>query len=289
MGNGLRTSEASTTFEDLKPRLRAVLASINARRFEQGRDLVSDLRTTLASARELVTVEVENDDHLADLFVLDRYVELCSIYGALWQSIIQQRFSASWNALQDALDSLRLIKRFSQIDVLFFEDQLLALEQAYPYKVFFSVGMTVKMFECSLCGKDIDSEACLHRRGHLYSGEMAYGIARAVAELDHVSVVTRPEDKRCVASFEDTAEQFGLIRYVSELTASGQLRISDFTRLHFSKRIVRNPHYVKVGRNCPCFCGSGKKFKRCCISKEVLEGDHAEVVAEARNIEQAVA
>lgn len=25
--------------------------------------------------------------------------------------------------------------------------------------------------------------------------------------------------------------------------------------------------YCKVGRNEPCPCGSGKKFKRCCINK----------------------
>jgi len=24
----------------------------------------------------------------------------------------------------------------------------------------------------------------------------------------------------------------------------------------------------KIGRNEPCFCGSGKKFKKCCINKE---------------------
>ena len=27
----------------------------------------------------------------------------------------------------------------------------------------------------------------------------------------------------------------------------------------------------KIGRNKPCICGSGKKFKRCCIDKEILE------------------
>ncbi|OOB78881.1 MAG: preprotein translocase subunit SecA [Epulopiscium sp. Nele67-Bin002] len=32
-----------------------------------------------------------------------------------------------------------------------------------------------------------------------------------------------------------------------------------------SKTIVKN---VKVGRNAPCICGSGKKFKKCCIDKE---------------------
>ena len=26
---------------------------------------------------------------------------------------------------------------------------------------------------------------------------------------------------------------------------------------------------VKIGRNDPCLCGSGKKFKKCCLNKEI--------------------
>ena len=25
---------------------------------------------------------------------------------------------------------------------------------------------------------------------------------------------------------------------------------------------------TKIGRNAPCFCGSGKKYKKCCLDKE---------------------
>ena len=28
------------------------------------------------------------------------------------------------------------------------------------------------------------------------------------------------------------------------------------------------PEMVKVGRNEPCPCGSGRKYKRCCLNKE---------------------
>jgi len=29
----------------------------------------------------------------------------------------------------------------------------------------------------------------------------------------------------------------------------------------------RNTHLTNVGRNDPCPCGSGKKFKKCCLKK----------------------
>ena len=34
--------------------------------------------------------------------------------------------------------------------------------------------------------------------------------------------------------------------------------------MRWTKEKERNPESVKVGRNEPCFCGSGKKFKNCC-------------------------
>jgi len=30
---------------------------------------------------------------------------------------------------------------------------------------------------------------------------------------------------------------------------------------------VHTIHRVKIGRNAPCPCGSGKKFKKCCIDQ----------------------
>ena len=39
----------------------------------------------------------------------------------------------------------------------------------------------------------------------------------------------------------------------------------------------------KVGRNDPCVCGSGKKFKKCCEGKSVLETEEAKKqIAEAK-------
>lgn len=32
---------------------------------------------------------------------------------------------------------------------------------------------------------------------------------------------------------------------------------------------------TKIGRNDPCPCGSGKKYKNCCLGKEAQEGEKA--------------
>ncbi|MEK6337657.1 MAG: SEC-C metal-binding domain-containing protein [Acidobacteriota bacterium] len=225
---------------------------------------------------------------LNDLYVLDRYVDFLKAYGLLWKSILEQQFGDSWSVLQDCLSFLRVIKKFSNIDVTFFEDQLIELEQTYPYNIFFSIGAVVDRFECSLCGRDIISDECPHMPGELYNGKMASAVAQDVVKLDHGSLVTSPADKRCVVRYEDTGEQFSVIRQLSRLITSNQCAISDCWRVHFSKETIPNSEYTKIGRNEKCFCGSGKKFKKCCISKQYVDSEHVNIVHESRSFEAAI-
>lgn len=117
---------------------------------------------------------------------------------------------------------------------------------------------------------------------------MAHAIALNIIQLDHIAMVSHPKDKRCGVSFNDSGEQFKLVRYLSFQIAARKFRISDFFRLQFSKRIRPNPDYRKLGRNEQCFCRSGEKFKYCCINKTHIDGDHVDIVGEERCIEHAV-
>jgi len=286
MNSELRTVEAQELLGEMKPMARASLVAINEHRFSDGQDALLNLRALVDSAKS--NVAADSDEYLNDVWVIGRYIDFLAKYAYLWNSILDQRYSESWCLLQDSLDLLRSIKRFSHIDIHFFEDQLIELERTYPYNVFFSIGATVECFECSICGQDIDSQECPHVRGSLYGGVMAYAVAKNIMQLDHISLVAHPEDKRCVVSYEDSGEQFKLIRYVSSLVSSKKFLISDFDRLQFSKRLRPNPDYRKLPRNERCFCGSGKKFKHCCIGKEHIEDDHVDIVSEPRCIEHAV-
>ena len=270
----------------MKPLARASLVALNDYRISDSQCALRDIRALVDSAKS--NAVADGEEYLNDLWVIERYIDFLAKYGNLWESILDQRFSESWCLLQDSLDLLRLIKRLSHIDIHFFEDQLIELERTYPYKLFFSIGATVEFFECSVCGQDIDSQECSHVRGSLYGGVMAYAIARNIMQMDHISMVAHPQDKRCVVSYEDSGEQFKLIRYVSSLLSSKRLRISDFGRLQYSKRLRPNPDYRKLPRNERCFCGSGRKFKHCCIEKKCIEGDHVDIVAEPKCIEHAV-
>lgn len=48
--------------------------------------------------------------------------------------------------------------------------------------------------------------------------------------------------------------------------------VVEFMRRMRTKPIVRD--YKKVGRNDPCPCGSGKKYKKCCLKTGKYETTH---------------
>lgn len=286
MSKTLRTNEAQVIFGSIKLTARKAMLALNEQRLPECYRAVDGIREAIVAAKQ--TERALEEELHNDFYVLDRYADFLSAYADLWNNVLSQKFSSSWASLQDALDLLRLLKRFSQIDIEFFETQLIELEKIYPYNAFFSIGVTVERFDCNICGVDIDTEECPHMRGHLYGGVMAHAIARKIVEVDHVAMVAHPEDKRCVVQYDDTGEQFKLVRYLSELIASGKLQVSDFGLLKFSKRRRPNPEYRKIGRNEACFCGSGKKFKKCCVSMEYVEGDHVDIIAQPRRIEDVI-
>lgn len=286
MTEPLQHSRAAALFAQLKPFIKSALAAMNELRFQDCREHLERIRSELASARS-AGADAE-DEYLNDVFVLDRYADFLSTYADLWEKITLEQFGESWSSLQGALGLLRTIKRFSNIDVGFFEHQLLELERAYPYGVFASVGMLVEGFDCNICGLDIDSDGCPHRRGQLYRGVMAYGIARKIIWNDHVALTARPADKRCVIQYPDDGQQFKLVRLLSQLIRSSDCRPSDFSHLRHSTRLVPNHVLRHIGRNDPCFCGSGKKLKKCCLSRAHVEQKHVDIIAVPRSIEEAV-
>ncbi len=215
---------------------------------------------------------------LNDIFILEIYITFFRSYGRLWRKISAGNYSESWRTLQDANDSLRLIRRCSGLTLTPLVEQLAALESLYPYKIFSSCGFVVERFECSICGNDIDSFECSHRKGELYRGRMAYGIAKNILDIDHIAFVKNPADKRCVVTIADDAPGFSGVRYLGEALNRRHFSVSNFGGVAWGKKRVANSEYVLPGRNDPCHCLSGTKFKRCCIDKEFREIDHAEIL-----------
>jgi hypothetical protein len=219
-----------------------------------------------------------SNELLNDITIIKTYVEFFRSYGRLWYQISTGRYSESWSTLQDANDSLRLIRQWSGLTLEPLVEQLFALESLYPYKIFASAGWIVDWYECSICGNDIDSFDCVHRTNELYRGQRACAFAKNIRDMDHIAFVKHPVDKRCVVTIQDDAPGFSGIAFIACAFSRTDLKISSFGGVVWGKRKVANSDFVKTGRNDICNCGSGKKFKHCCHDKEFIEIDHAEIV-----------
>ena len=223
----------------------------------------------------------KNEIILNDLYVLKRIINFYNSLSRYWEHIYNSKYSDSWSSLQDCLDLLRTIKRFASNNRLYklekYESLLLDIEKIYPYRIFSSMGIEIGFYECSICNKDIDSFDCPHEIGNLYKGEMAYGIAKGISSIDHVAMVKNPQDKRCVVAYEDNSAAFKGLQYINNLLINRHIFPTKFF-IEISKRRVNNSEYKKIGKNEICYCGSNKKFKKCCINKKYIEQDHFEII-----------
>ena len=278
------TNEIDSLHKQLFPEIKNLLQSLNDLDFDSSDGIIEELTNKLDSCRE--TISDDNESILNEFFVLSCYIYLFKSYTDMWLRIVDGQFSTSWGCLQDSLDGLRTVKKFAftknSKTIDFLEFQLTQLERLYPYNIFTSIGAFFKRIECNICGRDMDTPECIHLKGELYNGEMAYGIVHEISP-DHLSLVENPADKRCVFSFDDNSEQFKPVRFLSELIREKKLVITQFGELKYSKRRVKNEEFKRIGRNELCFCGSGKKFKHCCISKEYIEGTHIDILPNRNN------
>jgi len=251
--------------------------SLHEKKFQNSKDTLKLIEieiSKLTSNDELV---------LNDIYLLKQILLFHNSLIFLWEDIYQEKYSNSWNNLQTCFDRLRNINKFSlnnqktkELD--FFEKQLLIIEKLYPYNIFMSMGMETSLFECSICKKNIDSFECEHDIGELYYGEMAFGIAKDITDINHISMVENPMDKRCVVQYSDDGHQFKGLQFLNKQLMSDQLTPITIYDADETPRKILNDNYVKLERNDKCFCGSDKKFKKCCINKKYTEEQHIELI-----------
>ena len=73
---------------------------------------------------------------------------------------------------------------------------------------------------------------------------------------------------------EDTVKSMEekMAEYETEKPKMEAIDVKEFMRKMRTKPLVRD--YLKIGRNDPCPCGSGKKYKKCCLASGKYELMH---------------
>lgn len=210
-------------------------------------------------------------------YITRKYLSLFCDLAQYFHSLNIGNYKRSWDVLQNCFDSTIAIGKFVDIDKRYDIPDivmlLLGYERLYPYNVFASSEMLITKSHCSICNKPMLSLECPHIKGNLYWGEVACEIVDDM-KFQAVAMVKHPLDKRCVMELSDdkrTEEERFAILHDFVYTIPNRMSLFEIEE---QKSIRKRNDIVIVGRNDPCPCGSGKKFKKCCLNKLYYEHTH---------------
>lgn len=227
-------------------------------------------------------IETHNESLANASFMMSKLFSMYYNYASYWRQLNEKKYKNSWNSLQDTIDNLLLVSRWSSNRFHFHLEKLdmhfKELEKLYPYNIFASSEMVITKTRCSICGKDGLDIDCIHIPGNLYWGEMACTIAENFT-FQAVALVKHPIDKRCVMEIQDDnrtdEEKFKLLDYFVSNISNPLMLFKLAEQKRFHKKEVEQ----KLRRNDRCYCGSGLKFKHCCGKEEYTEGIHYVIFA----------
>lgn len=281
-------SELTTSMTNLEQHLRRIeqhLLQVTSRIPDDGKDsaishLVDDLKDRA----------VQRDDQcFAKKFWCYEAVQTCqNSYIRAFADMKNHNFFAAWKSLERSERVLANLERHFELDVygtdayrlLHIGKSTSQFQRLYPYKLFFSAGFVVRESSCSICGRDLSlRDPCGHTVGEVYKGQMCVREIKK-ADLLEVSMVENPVYKYAVPfqSSRETGKSEDDYNYAHLDFAIERLE-DPFTSwdlvAHKRQRLVSDFDYV--GSNDPCPCGSGSKFKRCCIRKEYLLRNHLDI------------
>lgn len=131
----------------------------------------------------------------------------------------------------------------------------------FPYKFFLSPAFTSR-HRCSVCNELITPRNyCGHDSGEIYDGEMCSKIVVDIDPLE-ISIVNNPVQKYSVLFSPNYEYSYHIVKkLVTNLSSPWES-----WSYNISKKFI--PKYEKVKRNELCPCGSGIKYKRCCLGKK---------------------
>ena len=219
--------------------------------------------------KELKANAVESDQEgtANEIWCLETIGEVQRLFISAFNSIKNKKHFDAWHSYDLIEIELSFLRRHfdysgNKYNLEFIEEYSRKCQKLFPYKYFMSRESIIKKESCSICGKiNTIRNRCEHEVGGLYMGEMC---TRIVEDMEFIAmaIVSDPFDKYTVLFPEDMEYNYEVL---DDLFM--QLRTPyDRWNLDIGKRI--KPEFEKAERNNPCPCGSGKKYKRCCLGTD---------------------
>lgn len=233
-----------------------------------------------------IFVRDDKQDEAKLLWIYQTIIEIHKIYRNAFKLLQDKSYYQAWCQLERIEITIHSLKKHftydkKQYGLWNIEKAVKNLQVLYPYRLFASSEILKKKKKCSVCEKEISiRNSCGHIVGEIYNGEMCHRIVTE-AEVLGISLVENPGNKYSVLFLKDekTGEQidqynYDTIDYLFDLINSPY----EIWNLEVSQRELKKEDYGNIGRNDLCTCNSGKKFKKCCMTKIGEKYPHYEFI-----------
>lgn len=230
----------------------------------------NDIKKNLDKLKQSA-VQVGDQERAKHIWCLEQILKIKTLFIEAFNLMKNNEFEKAWYNLDRCDIELSFLKSHfdytnNEFDLLFIEKEIPKYQELFPYDYFLSREAIESDFTCSICGSPMGiRNKCRHKVGEIYDGEMCYRIVNNIEFLG-TSIVKNPFDKYTILHTKDTEYNYYLLETLMEYLNSPfeewgydiELRKWDYKKTDL---------YKDVGRNDICPCGSGKKFKKCCLEK----------------------
>lgn len=216
----------------------------------------------------------EKDEEKASLYW--KYAVIYYIqrgYVMVYDMLKNRNYEGAWDTLKEMDMQLAVLEQnypFSKEEedpyhLAFILSMLQEFEKLFPYEFFICREYVIKEQKCSICGEKVRLRGgCNHVPGKIYMGELC---VHEVTDKEYLGMkVTRdPFDKYDLLKpyrSEEVKYSYDMLNALMKNLKSPY----DYWEVEVVKE--KNPEYARIGRNDRCPCGSGKKFKHCCMNDE---------------------
>lgn len=234
----------------------------------------------LASAKARA-IETGEESAAKSLWCLQQVSNIQQLYIQSFTMLKAREFYPAWCELEKVEMQIGFLR--PHFDTQSNELQIRCIEQAasqfqslYPYRIFLSPELLYEELRCSICDALISLQnPCGHEKGEIYSGEMCGHVVKKFRPIAS-AFVESPVQKYSVPFLSDgnggmrDQYDYSIVRYAADNLQSP----FDQWSVKKTTRAIRKNSLTRTGRNEKCPCGSGLKYKKCCLSKSVLRIPH---------------
>jgi hypothetical protein len=247
----------------------------------KGTELRTDILDELFELK-ITAVKQGDQQEAKNIWCLEQIYKVKKNFLTIYKLLVNKEFYHAWCELDRADIELYFLRKHfdysgNQYNLEFIEQNIIQLKKLFPYQYFSSRESTVKTWRCSICSQIITlRNPCGHEVGEIYNGEQCFRSAEDI-EFHGIAIVTNPFDKYAVLFLEGKEYNYAMLENL----------MKNWTN-PYEKWVINvsrdlNEEFKGLGRNDPCVCNSGKKYKDCCLETGKDKHEHYKLLFFEKN------